>query len=828
MTTQVRKKSRRGALMAPSPAVLAAALTGAMLVPLAAAAQNQTQNSGPIQLGPLRVEDMNQAQPLNRDTGIAVLPSTVQDTPQAIVVIPQQQLREQGVTSLEQALRNVPGITVSIGEGGTLNGDQFKIRGFDAQNDVYVDGLRDFGVYTRDSFAFEEVQVLKGPSGAMFGRGSTGGVINTVSKTPFLGDMVSVDGYIGNGEYYRTLADVNKQIDDTTAFRVNLMGNWTHVVDRDTVRSYRWGGSAAVAFGLGTDTRVILNYLHQHDDRIPDYGIPVALKPGDLVMHPASEHGVPRENFLQFNTDRDRTTADVFTERLTHRANDWLTITSDTRAGFYSRYFQYTTIDRCDSTSATAFCATRLFGANPETAYGGIGGGGPYNMRAWGIQNVSTARADFDLGMFRNEAIAGFDVSYQDNKKSFYFYTLPPTSAFTYLLGTGSASRANIGRNLFDPDPNPPPGYAPFIYNSTGLSCTTNPCTINGFTTTATPTTVGRTTGGASDVAFFATDRLWFTDEISVLGGLRFDRYDADFTSFVLNGTSTTLKTESNLVSPRASLIYEPDTTKTFYFTWGRAARPQGAAIVGDATAISLTTKDLEPEITESYEFGAKYGFFDGAISLTGALFRETKNNSKQTDPSTGFTQAQSGEKQRVDGFELGIIGKITEQWTINANWSHLDSETLESFSNCATFTGSTTSGIECPVGTPAGTPVHNVAIEGRQVIFIPKNAGSFWTSYDAMEWMPGLSFGGGMTYQSRMPVRYNTFSPRTNPHLASIAEIPESFTVDAFIAYKFDRYRVALNVFNLTDRLNYVQAFGNRGVPAPGRAFIFSVGATF
>jgi catecholate siderophore receptor len=792
-----------------------------------AKAAEAADSHGPIELGPLRIEDQNGA--LGQETGLATLPGTVQDTPQAITVIPQQQLREQGVTSLEQALRNVPGITVSIGEGGTLNGDQFKIRGFDAKDDVYVDGLRDFGVYTRDSFAFQEVQVLKGPSGTMFGRGNTGGVINTVSKTPFLGDFYSADLYAGNGAYYRALADVNTQIDETTAIRVNLMGNANHVVDRDLVKSGRWGASGAIGFGLGTDTRLILNYLHQDDNRIPDYGIPVAQKSGELVMHPASDNGVPRSKFLQFDTDKDETHADVFTERLSHRAGSWLTLTSDSRAGFYSRYFQYTTIDRCDSTSSTANCATRLFGPNPDTAYAGIGGGGPYSMRAWGIQNLSTARADFDVGQFRTEAIFGIDASYNDNKKSFSFYTLPPTSQFTYVLGNGAASRANIGRNLFDPDPNPPPNYAPFLFNAGGPNCTVNPCTLNGLVTTATPATVGRTTGGSTDIAFFLTDRFWFTDQISVIGGVRYDRYNGDFTSFLLNGSSSLLKSETDFTSPRASLVYEPDTTKTFYFTWGRSAKPQGGNIVGDATAIALTTKDLEPEITDSYEIGAKYGFLGGRLSVTGSLFQEEKNNATQTDPGTGFTLAQSGEKQKVKGFELGLVGDILPEWTINAGWSFLDSETEESFATCAMFTGTTTSGIACPTGVPAGTIVPNVAIIGRQAIFVPKNSGSFWTSYDAMGFVPGLSFGGGVAYQSRMPVRYNTFSPIGNPHLASIAEIPDSITADAFIAYKFiERYRVAFNIFNLTDRLNYVQAFGNRGVPAPGRTVIVSVGVSY
>src|SRR4030095_4800045 len=88
-----------------------------------------------------------QLRPLDHDTDISALQTTIQDTPQAISVIDAAQLKAQGVTSLEQALRNVPAITIAIGEGGTLNGDQFKIRGFDAKDDVYIDGLRDFGAY---------------------------------------------------------------------------------------------------------------------------------------------------------------------------------------------------------------------------------------------------------------------------------------------------------------------------------------------------------------------------------------------------------------------------------------------------------------------------------------------------------------------------------------------------------------------------------------------------------------------------------------------------------------------------------------------------------
>ena len=153
----------------------------------------------------------------------------------------------------------------------------------------------------------------------MFGRGSTGGIVNTVSKTPFLGSLYSADAFVGNSAYYRGLADVNMQIGDTTAFRVNLMGNTNHMVDRDLVKSDRLGASGAIGVGLGTGTRLILNYVHQEDRRIPDYGLPVAQPPGQLIMHPVSDYGVPRSNMMGYFTDKDETHADVITERLSHQ-----------------------------------------------------------------------------------------------------------------------------------------------------------------------------------------------------------------------------------------------------------------------------------------------------------------------------------------------------------------------------------------------------------------------------------------------------------------------------------------------------------------------------
>ncbi len=729
---------------------------------------------------------------LDQQTGIAALPTSIQDTPQAVNVIPQAQLKQEKIVTLEQALRNVPGITVSIGEGGTLNGDQFRIRGQEAQNDVYLDGLRDFGVYTRDSFNFQEVQVLKGPSGALFGRGTTGGVINTISKTAQPGDFSEVEAAAGSASDYRATADVNHAFNDTTALRVNLMANANHVEDRDVVRSKRWGAAASLGFGLGSATSLILDYLHQHDDRIPDYGIIILQPPGSLIAKPASEYGAPRSNFLGLVSDFDRSDANIFTAELSH-ALDAFTLTSDARLGVYDRAFQYSTLDQCSATCLAAF-----FDGDPSTEpYGGYGGSGPYRQHAWGLQDITAVRYDGPALGLKTELIGGIDLSYQDNRRIFFAYTLPP----------GITARNLIPRPILHPDPSVPAGYTVII---------PTPANIAG--SSATLATVTRADGDSTDLGAFATARIWLTPQWSVLGSLRAEDYRAEYDTLTVGGTYTPLHSRSTLVNPRASLIFEPSATQTFYLSWGRSATPQGTAIVANATGIAPTAADLQPEKNQSFEAGAKVGFLGGRIAATAAAFYVRKNNATQSDPATGFLLAQSGERQTIKGFELGLIGKLARGWSVNAAYAYIDSRIDQSFVACSP------TGLPCPAGAAASTPLLNRFVIGRQVLLTPKASGSIFTSYELPGELHGLSIGGGVTYQDGFPSGY-TVGPGG---LTKIAFVPHTFAIDAFVAYEFGRYRVALNGSNLTDRLNYAQVFSNRAVPAAGRTLILTAGACF
>jgi catecholate siderophore receptor len=788
---------------------LSGASLGMLLLAMPAAAQ-------PVQLGPVSVTDNADKNSLNHSPPLASMPSTsLQDTPQAVNVIDSAIMKQQAVATLGDALRNVPGITIAIGEGGTLAGDQFKIRGFDAKDDVYLDGLRDFGAYARDSFNYEEVQVLKGPSGLMFGRGTTGGAINTISKTPFLKDKYSAALEGGNGDHVRATADLNYAFSDTGAVRLNLMVTDTGVVDRDVVHTTRWGIAPTIALGLGTDTQWSLAYMHQHTDAIPDYGLVVAQRPGQLIAQPVSEYGVPRNTFTGFNTDKDRNDADIVTMKLDHQATPWLTLSNDTRAAAYSRYFQYTTVDTCDFTVATNFCSSVLFGqatptsaagsANPASTLAQIGGSGPYVQNSWGAQNVATAKADFSLGSFRNVAVTGFDVSYQNADRAIYAYQLPTTAQYFYAVGDHTVNRRNIGVPLFNnTNHNPPPGYT-VIY----------PTAANIAGTNDTATSVVTSSGRATDLAFFATDRLYFTPEISVIGGVRVDRYTATYTAVTV-GTpatgpqTTTARSPNTLVNPRAALVYEPSEDQTYYFSYGKSSVPQGTSVVGSPAPITTANQGLDPELSETLEIGAKKSFFDGALGLSGAAFKVLKSNALITDPVSGTTTAQSGERDRVQGVELSVTGQITDKWNVLGAYTFLDSKvTSDNF--CTTTT------LVC---------LPNPYTIGTQVIFVPKNAASLWSSYKLDELVPGLGIGGGMVYQSKLFVRNTTAG--TAPvatGLSRIAVIPRTLEFDAVGTYDIRNLHFQFNINNIADELNYTQSFGNRGTPSAGRTFIASVG---
>ena len=251
------------------------------------------------------------------------LTEPLRDIPQTITVIPRAVMDEQGATTLRDVLRNVAGITFQAGEGGVPAGDQLSIRGFSARTDMFVDGVRDFGGYSRDSFNIEQVEVAKGPTSSIAGRGSTGGAINQVSKAPGAG----ADRRGDDRRRQRRAISARRSISTSRStdfrfpapsFRVNAMWTDTGVPGRDRVESSRWGVAPSLGFGIGTATRATISYFNLKQDNLPEYGLPwvPANTNPELAAYANGAPPVDQSNFYGLTTrDYEKTDTDLATAR---------------------------------------------------------------------------------------------------------------------------------------------------------------------------------------------------------------------------------------------------------------------------------------------------------------------------------------------------------------------------------------------------------------------------------------------------------------------------------------------------------------------------------
>ncbi|MCA1456078.1 TonB-dependent siderophore receptor [Bradyrhizobium sp. BRP22] len=696
---------------------------------------------------------------LQRTTGLSRLSDSLQSTPQTVTVIPRVVIEQQQAATINQVLQYVPGITVSTGEGGGgINGDQFRIRGFDASGDVYVDGLRDFGSYVRDSFATENVLVLKGPSSQSFGNGTTGGVIEIESKKAHLGDQSSFEASAGTGPYGRGILDINKQINDTTALRFIAMGNGQDVVDRDHVYSNRGGVLGSLGLGLGTEQSLIFNYLHQDSVQRPDFGVPIVSAPG-VVGKPVTEYGVPRLNYFGRESDRDHATADVATALYKGEFGDWLTLTNDTRVGYYTRDLKFTPA-LCASPGFPfpSSCATDVLAGNLATPYTIWSVGGTKQV-SHGAENITTATMRFDTGPFRHKLIVGIDAYSQHAATGFYLPSGPEP------VGT-----------LLDPIFANSPGFAVTATSGNQLSAT------------------------SWDVGPFISDRMWLTPMLSILAGVRWDHYRVDG-----RVSGSPLATTAEFASPKASLIFEPTAHQTYYFSYARSFTPPGNNITSLSTSLGLSqaplsAANLEPEADTTYEVGAKWGLLEDRLGVTAALFRVDKNNASYTDQASGI-QTTTDDKVRVQGVELGLTGKLTENWDVQASYSYMDSKIIASTIN-------------------AFTPV---SAAGNRVPYVSEHGLAIWTTYDIAPLLPNvpghLLVGGGLNYRSDYYLN----------NLNSLV-IPAATTIDTMVSYDPNEwYHLALKVTNLTNKLTYSSAFGNGyATPVAGRSFTLTAAVRF
>ncbi|MGE8148230.1 TonB-dependent receptor [Pseudomonas frederiksbergensis] len=563
----------------------------------------------------------------------------LRETPKSVTVIPQQVIRDTGATSLVDALRTTPGITFGAGEGGNPAGDRPIIRGFNAESDTFVDGMRDPASQSREIFNVESIEISKGPGSAFTGAGSTGGSLNLVSKTAKLGNFYNGGFTWGSDQTKRTTLDLNQQINDTSAFRLNLMKHEANVAGRDGVDVSRWGVAPTFSFGLGTDTRVTVGYYHVETDDMPDYGVPLTLSPNRSKYNVDKPANVNKDNFYGL-TGRDyrQTENDSGTIKIEHDLNEDLTVSNSFRM----------------SRSTLDYIVT-----NPDDSKGNVANGSVYrgaksrNSTSSGWVNQTDLSAKFNTGAIEHSLVTGLEFSYQD------------THNRPYIL-TSTAAGTTCNRALFNS------GDCTNLYKPTqGDNWSGTIKDSNAFTDTDTKT-----------AAAYVFDTLKFNEQWSLNLGLRYDNYQTESSGYANAGRGTAAgsfsrENTSDLVNYQIGVVYNPLPNGSVYAAYSTSSNPAGETSGNGGLELAANNSDLDPEKNRNYEIGTKWDFFGDDLSLTAALFRTEKTNARIDDPDGATTQVLDGE-QTVNGLELTYTGKLTRNWKVFGGYTYMESEVVK------------------------------------------------------------------------------------------------------------------------------------------------------
>jgi len=581
-------------------------------------------------------------------SSLSKLAVPVIDVPQSIDTISAQELQDRAVTDFNQALHTVPGVTIGAGEFRSL-GNTPTIRGFVARTDMFLDGIRDYGDYYRDPFNLESIEVLEGPAGVLFGRGSTGGVIEQASKLPRLQSSIAATLTGGTDDTRRATLDINEPLaalGEGAAFRVNAMGHEADVTDRDIAHSSRWGVAPSLALGLGTPTRLTVAYFHQYNDDTPDYGLPYF---GPL---PAA---VPRNNFYGFRSDYIRTRTDVATLKLEHDFSDNFTVQNQARYASYARTLRFT-----EPLLAASIPLTTALSAVNVTR--NVNTGNSVDSTLWD-QLFATIR--WQLAGIENISVVGVEGGHERATPQFYNSSGVPTTG------------------LLTPNEN-----QPFTATSTYPRYTTHLT--------------------ANSVAPFILHTVKLGTRWEATLGLRWDYFDLDYTdvNFSTTNHGAIVKTDhiphtDELGSYRAALTYKPATNGNIYLSFGTSFNPsaEDLSLISSSRSFSLNNAQLSPEKNRTYELGSKWALAQGHLDVSGAVFRLEKENARVPDPSNLLLNVLGG-AQRVDGAELRLEGQLTSSWRIDAGYEYLDSKQTGSAPGAA------------PVGAPLmNTPKHALTL---------------------------------------------------------------------------------------------------------------------
>lgn len=607
-------------------------LAAAILTLFSVAPEVQAQATAPREqtLPEVKVQGAQDAFRTESTTSATRTDTPLRDIPQFINSIPQSVIRSQNASTLTDALRNAPGISYAAAEGGTQANQLFYLRGFPINQDIYLDGVRDLGEYNRDLFATESVEVVKGPSALIFGRGGSGGLINQSSKIAYLLPHSEAALTMGSFNQRRLTADSNFSAGEN-AFRIVAMA--------EDSGSYRYpqgvqkqGVAPSVRVGIGTSTEILLSYYYLKENSVTDYGqptIPASVTgTGKVAMPPVSArtyYGFANHDFADYETN-------ILTARIDHRINDLVSLRNTFRATNAKRQSESTIAQALvDSTGAPLSPATPI--AN-LMAVRNHDGNRTRDNEDTAIINQTDLTWRFSAGGFKHLLLTGLELSQE--KLHRWSYTLDANPA---LAGTQNPTS---NTPYLSPDPN------------TQLSYTKTPNL--------------RSNANGDSLALYAQDQIEINDYWKALFGLRWEQFKAEAkTSNYLSAALTAgpFSRTDRMTSGRAGLIWQPNEAQSYYVSYANSYNPSGelGVYAGTAqTSLTAVTQNLPPEENRNFEVGAQWNFRQG-LQLRSALFHTEKINQRIANSVTNVLELAG--KRRVQGLEFELAGSITPNWDI-------------------------------------------------------------------------------------------------------------------------------------------------------------------
>ncbi len=690
--------------------------------------------------------------------------------PRSITVLTKDLLADKDATSLKEVARTTPGVTLGTGEGGNAFGDRFFIRGFDARNDVFVDGIRDPAVSVRENFFTEQIEILKGPSATIDGRGTTGGALNIVTKQANnAANFSEAETQLATDGTRRVTLDVNQVINPTLAVRVNGMWQNAGIAGRNYTSDDRDGALAAVKWAPNDSFTLTANYVHTYLWSLPDFGVPYIHN--GLVNAPVTSLGVPRDTYYGIvNRDFQKVQQDFGTVDAKYIVNDFMTIENKMRDE--KSVLNYVgTIPEQNTTSCAGNGRTSQIGVvptnwtvclNPQTRYQVT------NV----VADQSAATLKFDTGPVQNTVVSGVEASREQVSIDTY------AGLGSEAIGPGAFATGSIG---------PVPVLDPTNYITTA----------NNPIATGNPDVVGVNTQSAYS--------LWtanYRDYVILNAGVRFDetgisakkRYSA------ASNTTAEISGGSGTWNYNLGALWKPIPIASLYWAYATASDPVGAELDGTSTnygglnPTSPLAQVFSPIDSRAQEVGSKWELFDRRLLATIALFRTDVSNARELIGSNPGLIVQ-GAAYHVQGIDIGAQGNITDKWSIYTGLVLMKTRVDHS-----------------AVATNIGLPLAFIAPQSFNIL----------TKYQINDY---LNIGGQATYRSAI---------QGGNLLAANAgtSLPAYWRFDGFMGGKIDKnWKWKLFANNIFNKL-YYDAFYQSGQPftlvAPGRVVGIELAAKY